>query len=147
MALEDAGILAKCLRDLPELNDALTMYERMRRERAAKIYALGKQGDSGKHMVRPMQQRIRDLMMPIVFRFFATPRSVDWVYTYRVNWDAKCCISKVSGPIEPHCHPEPAKDPQLLRCEREDGSFVPQDDKYAQGSKLTGRTTSTTLSH
>ena len=89
MALEDAGILAKCLRDIPDVEQAFTTYEYLRRERAVKMHAVGKQGDSGKHMIRPMQQWLRDLTMPLVFTFFVTPQATAWIYSYRVDWNTK----------------------------------------------------------
>ena len=36
MALEDAMVLAKCLRDIADLEQALTTYEQLRRERTTK---------------------------------------------------------------------------------------------------------------
>lgn len=89
MALEDAAILAKCLRDIPDLEQAFATYEHLRRARTIKMHAVGKQGDSGKHMIRPVQQWFRDLMTPIFLKLFANEKASAWIYSYRVDWDTK----------------------------------------------------------
>ena len=88
MALEDAAILAKCLRDIPDLNSAFATYEQLRRERTKKMFEAGKHGDAGKHAIRPMQQWFRDLTTPIFLKLFVTPKVNDWLYSYRVDWEA-----------------------------------------------------------
>ncbi len=87
MALEDAAILAKCVRDIPTLEQAFAIYEQLRRERTARMFKVGEQGDAGKHAVSPMQQWLRDLMTPIFVRLFANPKASRWMYAYRVDWD------------------------------------------------------------
>src|SRR5258708_23699716 len=88
MALEDAAVLAKCLRDIPDVERAFATYEQLRRERTAKMFELGKRGDSGKFVTRPLQQWFRDLTTPIFLKLFANPKASDWIYSYRVDWDA-----------------------------------------------------------
>ena len=89
MALEDAVVLAKCLRDIPDLEQAFATYERLRRERTTKIYDVGVNGDRGKHMVNPVQVWVRDMMTPIFLKLFANEKASAWVYSYRVDWDEK----------------------------------------------------------
>jgi 2-polyprenyl-6-methoxyphenol hydroxylase-like FAD-dependent oxidoreductase len=88
MALEDAVVLAKCLRDIPNSEQAFATYEHLRRERTAKMFELGQRGDSGKFVTRPLQQWFRDLTTPIFLKLFANPKASDWIYSYRVDWDA-----------------------------------------------------------
>jgi 2-polyprenyl-6-methoxyphenol hydroxylase-like FAD-dependent oxidoreductase len=92
MALEDAAILAKCLRDIPDPERAFATYERLRRERTEKMYDVGEHGDSGKHAVKPMQQWFRDLTTPIFLKLFANPKASEWMYAYRVNWDGPITV-------------------------------------------------------
>jgi 2-polyprenyl-6-methoxyphenol hydroxylase-like FAD-dependent oxidoreductase len=87
MALEDAEMLAKCLRDIPEIEQAFAAFEHLRRERTAKMLELGQRGDSGKFVTRPMQQWFRDLTTPIFFKLFANPKASEWIYSYNVDWD------------------------------------------------------------
>jgi 2-polyprenyl-6-methoxyphenol hydroxylase-like FAD-dependent oxidoreductase len=106
MALEDAAILAKCLRDIPDLEQAFVTYEHLRRERTTKMFEVGERGDSGKHIIRPMQQWFRDLTTPIFLKLFANPKASDWMYSYRVDWDtpvsAYMPTSNESQAIENH---------------------------------------------
>ncbi|WP_219639155.1 NAD(P)/FAD-dependent oxidoreductase [Cohnella sp. CFH 77786] len=92
MALEDAAVLAKCLRDFSDAEQAYATYERLRRERTAKMYEVGRHGDSGKHVTGPFKQWFRDLTTPVFLKLFANPKASDWMYSYRVDWN-----SKVSG--------------------------------------------------
>src|SRR6266487_1571080 len=87
MALEDAAVLAKCLRDVPDLEQAFATYEHLRRERTAKMFEVGERGDSSKFVTRPLQQWFRDLTTPIFLKLFANPKASDWIYSYKVNWD------------------------------------------------------------
>jgi 2-polyprenyl-6-methoxyphenol hydroxylase-like FAD-dependent oxidoreductase len=97
MALEDTVVLAKCLRDIPELEQAFTAYEQLRRERTHKIYEVGERGDSGKFLTSPLQQRYRDLVTPIFLKLFANPKASDWIYSYKVDWDTPMALHAVEG--------------------------------------------------
>lgn len=88
MALEDAEILVKCLRDVPDLEQAFTTYEHLRRERTTKIYQIGANGDLGKHKVKSLDVWFRDLTMPIFLKLFANEKASRWIYSYRVDWEA-----------------------------------------------------------
>ena len=87
LALEDAIVLAKCLRDLPRLEDAFTAYERLRRERAEKIVRFARRRGTSKAASNAVTRWLRDLMLPLVLRFVANSRELDWVYAYRVDWN------------------------------------------------------------
>ena len=87
MALEDAVVLAKCLRDVPDLEQAFGTFEHLRRERTAKMLGLGRRGDAGKFVTHPMQQWFRDLTTPIFLKLFANPKASSWIYSYRIDWD------------------------------------------------------------
>jgi 2-polyprenyl-6-methoxyphenol hydroxylase-like FAD-dependent oxidoreductase len=88
MALEDAAVLAKCLRDSPDLEQAFTTYEQLRRERTTKMFDFGQRGDSGKFVTGAARQWFRDLVTPIALKLFANPKASDWIYSYQVDWDA-----------------------------------------------------------
>lgn len=88
MALEDAVVLAKCLRDIPDLEQAFGTYEQLRRERTVKMFELGQRSDSGKFATGWLQQCFRNLTTPIFLKLFANPKASDWIYSYRVDWGA-----------------------------------------------------------
>ena len=88
MAAEDGVILAKALRDLPSIREALVAYERLRRGRVEKIVAFGARGSSAKVPGR-FGRVMRDAVLRLVFRFFVTERSMAWQFGHRVEWDRR----------------------------------------------------------
>ena len=87
MAAEDAVVLAQCLRDLPEIPQALAAYERLRRSRVERIVAQGARTGSAK-TPGPVGRVLRDLALPLVFRFLVTDRSTAWIYDHHIEWAA-----------------------------------------------------------
>jgi 2-polyprenyl-6-methoxyphenol hydroxylase-like FAD-dependent oxidoreductase len=88
MAAEDGVVLAKALRDLPSIPDALAAYEQERRARVEKIVAYGARGSSAKVPGR-VGRVIRDAFLRLVFRFLVTERSMAWQFGHRVEWDRR----------------------------------------------------------
>jgi FAD-dependent urate hydroxylase len=91
MAAEDAVVLAKSLRDLPDLPRALAAYEGLRRRRVERIVAQGARTGSTK-TPGPAGRVLRDLLLPLVFRFVVTERSMAWIYDHHVDWDAPVMV-------------------------------------------------------
>jgi FAD-dependent urate hydroxylase len=87
MAAEDAVVLAQCLRDLPEIPRALAAYERLRRSRVERIVAQGARTGSAK-TPGPVGRVVRDLALPLVFRFLVTDRSMAWIHDHHIDWAA-----------------------------------------------------------
>jgi 2-polyprenyl-6-methoxyphenol hydroxylase-like FAD-dependent oxidoreductase len=87
MALEDAAVLAKCLRDIPETEQAFETYEQIRRERTQKMLKQGIYGDAGKHVSGTLKTWWRDQMTAIFLTFFGSQKSVRWIYDYKIDWD------------------------------------------------------------
>jgi len=87
LAMEDALVLAKCLRDLPEVERAFATYERLRRQRAEKIVAYSHRIGRSKTISNPLGVWIRDLVMPFALKRFASPAAHAWIYTYHIDWD------------------------------------------------------------
>ncbi|HEX2513420.1 MAG TPA: FAD-dependent monooxygenase [Chloroflexota bacterium] len=84
LALEDAVVLARCLRDLPTIPDAFAAYERLRRARVERIVAQGARSSSAK-TPGPAGRLLRDLILRVVFRYVVTEKSLAWMYDYRVD--------------------------------------------------------------
>jgi 2-polyprenyl-6-methoxyphenol hydroxylase-like FAD-dependent oxidoreductase len=89
LAMEDALVLALCLRDIPEVDAAFGAYERQRRARAEKVVAYSRRLGQSKTISNPLGVWIRDLVMPFALRRFANPQAHAWLYTYHVDWDDK----------------------------------------------------------
>ena len=89
MAIEDAVVLAKCLRDLPDPDRALSAYEQLRRRRVEKVVKHGRRSSSGK-AVGGAARVLRDLMLPPILRHVAAsaPRSLAWLNDYDIDWES-----------------------------------------------------------
>jgi 2-polyprenyl-6-methoxyphenol hydroxylase-like FAD-dependent oxidoreductase len=88
LAMEDALVVAKCLRDIPDTERAFAAYERLRRERAEKVVAYSRRIGNSK-TAGPVARWFRDLMMPFALKHFANPDAQSWVYRYHVDWEEK----------------------------------------------------------
>jgi 2-polyprenyl-6-methoxyphenol hydroxylase-like FAD-dependent oxidoreductase len=87
LAAEDAIVLAKCLRDREDHALAFATYERLRRERVERMVRHGRNVGQAKVMTHPIQVWLRDMSMPLIFKLFANPAALDWIYSYQVDWD------------------------------------------------------------
>jgi FAD-dependent urate hydroxylase len=92
MALEDALVLAKCLRDISDTEGAFAAYERLRRERVEKVVAYSRRIGQSKAISNPVARWLRDQIMPFALKHFANPDSHAWLYTYHVDWDEKVAV-------------------------------------------------------
>jgi FAD-dependent urate hydroxylase len=87
MAAEDAVVLAKCLRDLPDVPQALAAYEGLRRRRVERIVADGARTGRTKTQ-GPVGRALSGILLPLVFRFLVTEKSRAWIYGHHLDWDA-----------------------------------------------------------
>lgn len=91
MAIEDAVVLARCLRDLDDTHRAFAAYERLRRERVERVVAYGAKFSASK-AAGLVARVLRDLMLPrILKRQTRSGRadSMEWLFNYRIAWDEK----------------------------------------------------------
>jgi 2-polyprenyl-6-methoxyphenol hydroxylase-like FAD-dependent oxidoreductase len=84
LALEDAIVLAKCLRDIPDLERAFTAFESNRRPRVEKLVREARRQGGRKAAATPLSRRVRDLVLPFFLELGM--RSLREVYQYRVDW-------------------------------------------------------------
>jgi 2-polyprenyl-6-methoxyphenol hydroxylase-like FAD-dependent oxidoreductase len=87
LALEDAIVLAQCVRDIPRLEDAFAAYERLRRTRAEKIVQASRRTGNNKVAAGPLARWFRDLMLPFFLKRVGSSASFGWLYSYKVAWD------------------------------------------------------------
>lgn len=87
MAIEDAVVLAKCLRDLPDVPAAFTTYERLRRRRVERVVAHGARTSSSK-VAGPVARVLRDLLAPLVLKRVASKGvgSLAWMHAHHIDW-------------------------------------------------------------
>ncbi|GAB3989254.1 FAD-dependent monooxygenase [Spirosoma daeguense] len=87
LALEDAVVLAKCLRDLPDPVSAFAKFQSLRQARVQKIVREARKVGDTKTVPNKFQQFFRDLLLPYFVKFEA--KKMDWVYAYKTNWSEK----------------------------------------------------------
>ena len=94
MALEDAVVLAQCLRDLP-VPAAFTRYEALRRPRVERVVAAGAR-TSNEKAPGAVGRLARDLVMPLVLHRAARRSGSDqqWMHQHHIDWET----SVVEGP-------------------------------------------------
>src|ERR1700716_3205620 len=88
MAVEDAVVLAKSLRESADIPSALARYEAVRRPRVERVVEYGARF-SGAKAPGTVSRIIRDLMLPFVFKRAANPKSMQsmsWLFDYHIHW-------------------------------------------------------------
>ena len=95
LAMEDAAVLAKCLRGSDSLEQGFATYESIRRERVERMVKWARTFGGAKLATNPIQVWLRDLMMPVFLKFAANPTALDWIYDYKVNWDEQVNVMEV----------------------------------------------------
>lgn len=89
LAIEGAIQLARCLRDLPTVDDAFRAYEELRRDRVEKVVA-GSAVVTGAQATGRIGRLLRDLLAPIAMRSHkGRERSVGWIHRYAIDWDSR----------------------------------------------------------
>jgi 2-polyprenyl-6-methoxyphenol hydroxylase-like FAD-dependent oxidoreductase len=85
MAMEDAVVLAACLRAAADVPAALAAYEAARRRRVQRVVAHGRRNGTGK-AAGPVARRLNDLVMPPILRAVARrPQATAWLLDHRVD--------------------------------------------------------------
>jgi FAD-dependent urate hydroxylase len=88
MAIEDAIVLARCMRDLSDVHQAFAAYERLRRRRVERIVAHGARTSNSK-AAGPFGRVLRDLMMPMILKRAANGGALAWMHDFHIEWDEK----------------------------------------------------------
>ncbi|MCA0159137.1 FAD-dependent monooxygenase [Tsukamurella sp. M9C] len=89
MALEDAVILAQCIRDRATTTEAFAAFEGLRRARTERIVAEGRRASNSK-AAGPVGRVVRDLVLPVMFRRAAKDdgRSLTWLQGHHIDFAA-----------------------------------------------------------
>ena len=97
LALEDAVVIAQCLRDAADPHLAFTAFERIRRERVERIVANGNRGSTTK-AAGPLGRIVRDVMLPVIF--YALSRNDGaasrWITDHHIDWARPTTLSTPS---------------------------------------------------
>lgn len=87
MAMEDAIVLAKCLRDVPDTRQAFAAFERLRRDRVEEIVKQARRTGNQKAPSGAFGRALRDLVLPFFLKMGV--KQTEPVYSYRVDWDER----------------------------------------------------------
>ena len=88
LAIEDAIVLAKCLRDIPDTAAAFAAFKKLRQDRVERVVKHGKRSGDGKAQGRvgagdPGPRAADDHAQD------GRPgNSLSWMYDYRIDWSA-----------------------------------------------------------
>jgi len=89
LALEDAIVLARSLRDHPTPAAAFAAFQQARQPRAEQMVRYAQQINKYKRIsTNPVAVSIRDLIVPMFLRKAASDTTNQWIYDYRVDWAA-----------------------------------------------------------
>lgn len=83
LALEDAIVLGKCLRDVADVAQAFTTFQNLRKARVEAAVRQARRSGSRK-IPHPVMGRFRDLMLPLFLKVAAS--SAEKGYAYKVDW-------------------------------------------------------------
>lgn len=87
-AIESGIQLARCLRDLPDLESAFAAYENLRRERVEKVIDRGAKTNNSKTF-GTFAKAMMKIMMPLMTKTFLNPeKTLGPEQRYRIDWDA-----------------------------------------------------------
>lgn len=85
LALEDAFVIAKCLRDVPDSATAFATFEHVRRARVDRVVQQSRRTGQQKTPGGWVGRKIRDLILPTLLRKGA--HTVRQLYAFPVDWD------------------------------------------------------------
>jgi FAD-dependent urate hydroxylase len=86
-ALEDAIVLARCLRDLPDAEGAFAAFELLRKGRVKRIVAGARRTGNQKVPSNAFTRGLRDLVLPFFLKMGI--KDAARIHSHRVDWDEK----------------------------------------------------------
>jgi FAD-dependent urate hydroxylase len=86
LAIEDAVMVAKCLRDLPDAPSAFAQFESARRPRVERIVKWAARMNRSK-APGPVGRVFRDAMLPVVLKMTADSKALRQTFDYHISWD------------------------------------------------------------
>ena len=92
LSIEDAVLLAKCLRDLPAPQIAFARFEALRRPRAERIIKQAARINSSK-AAGPVTRVLRDATLPAIMKMAANSKQATAAYRYHIDWDTPTTAS------------------------------------------------------
>lgn len=94
LSIEDAVVLAQCLRDLPGHEQAFTWFETLRRPRVEQIIKAAARINNSK-AAGPVARSVRDAILPLIFKVAANSKQARRPFDHHIDWDTP--ISAATG--------------------------------------------------
>ncbi|MDQ3327347.1 MAG: FAD-dependent monooxygenase [Chloroflexota bacterium] len=85
MVLEDAVVLAKCLRDIPDSESAFNTFEQLRKDRVEELVRAARKIGNRKGPTNALTRQIRDTLLPFFLRM--SGKNARRAHAYRVEWE------------------------------------------------------------
>jgi FAD-dependent urate hydroxylase len=86
LSIEDALVLARCLRDLPSPHAAFAQFEAERRPRVERIIKWAARINNSK-AAGPVASALRDAMLPMILKMTADSKANKETFGYHIDWD------------------------------------------------------------
>lgn len=86
LSLEDAAVLAQCLRDIPSHEQAFTRFETLRRPRAEKIIKAAARVNNSK-AAGPVARSVRDAVLPLILKAAANSKQAMRPFDHHIDWN------------------------------------------------------------
>ncbi len=96
LSIEDGVVLAKCLRDLPDVPAALARFEAIRRPRVERIIKWAARINNSK-AAGPVARVFRDAMLPTILKMTADSKALRETVDYHIDWDARVTAAGLAG--------------------------------------------------
>ncbi|NGO67239.1 FAD-dependent oxidoreductase [Streptomyces boncukensis] len=87
LAMEDAVVVAKCLRDIKDPPRAFAAYEEQRQQRVRRVTRWGRLYARPPKVNSAAGMWLREVAMPPLLRLAPSISSMDWIYGYQVAWE------------------------------------------------------------
>jgi 2-polyprenyl-6-methoxyphenol hydroxylase-like FAD-dependent oxidoreductase len=85
LAMEDAIVLAKCLRDVEGVPSAFEAFESLRRDRVEEVVKMSRETGNQKSPSNLVTRNVRDLVLPFILK--RGVERFEEIYSYRVDWN------------------------------------------------------------
>jgi len=89
LAMEDAIVLAKCLRDIDNTQKAFAKFQQLRKQRVEKMSKLAHNAGEGYFVTNPIKKMFRNTMIKLVLSSFIFKRMAKFFFGYKTDWEEK----------------------------------------------------------
>ena len=89
ISLEDAVVLAKCIRDIPILEESFEKFEQLRKPRAERIVKEAQNTGKFVLMKNPIKRRFSKIFLSLTLSVSAFKKRQNWIFSYKIDWDEK----------------------------------------------------------